>query len=61
MIVKSGDNWKLKFSDGREESFSSEEAAKKREKQVIFFKHQNDEKENHFKYLSKHGGPNKSK
>jgi hypothetical protein len=38
MIVKQGSQYVLKFSDGREEKFSSEEAAKKREKQVNYFK-----------------------
>lgn len=39
MIVKEGNKWKLKFSDGREEEFDSKEAAEKRERQVKYFKH----------------------
>jgi hypothetical protein len=37
-IFQRGDKWVLKFSDGREEEFDSEEAAKKREREVQFFK-----------------------
>jgi hypothetical protein len=40
MIINKGNGkWVLKFSDGREESFSSESDAKKREVQINYFKH----------------------
>jgi hypothetical protein len=39
MIFKRGIKWILKFSDGREEEFFTEESAKKREKQIQGFKH----------------------
>lgn len=41
MIIKVGDKWELRFSDGRKEVFNSEAAAKKREAQVKYFKHKN--------------------
>lgn len=39
MIVKEDGKWKLKFSDGREEEFNTEDGAKDREQQVNYFKH----------------------
>lgn len=42
MIVKEGDKWKLKFSDGREEKIDTEKEAEDRERQVNYFKHLKD-------------------
>ena len=38
MIIKRDNKWILKFSDGREEEFSSESEAKKRELVVNYYK-----------------------
>ena len=39
VIRHEGSKWVLHFSDGRKETFSTEEKAKAREKQVNYFKH----------------------
>jgi hypothetical protein len=48
VIVKFGSKWKLKFSDGREETFDSRAEAENRERQI-----------NYFKVLAKKGPPKK--
>jgi len=40
VIRHEGSKWVLHFSDGRKETFDTEAAAKKREQQVQYFKHQ---------------------
>lgn len=39
VIRHEGDKWVLHFSDGRKEAFDSEEAARRREQQIQYFKH----------------------
>jgi len=37
-ILQRGDKWILKYSDGREEEFTSRNAAEERERQVNYFR-----------------------